>query len=199
MVWHMCAPPSVGPAFHPSAAGESWRAGISPQSSSILAPALMAMARLQPCLSILWFSTKTQWDPSFGSIFVAAGAALVQDGEGLGHQLRGKWKIRFACTSRLLLQQHPWRTLLTGCVCRGKTPHLSLAQAAGKSSCVVPPKCLSGQVEGRAGGVCGLQVCLNSKFFTEPGKLADFLSAGDSGKPSLCSICGISRLVSVVD
>lgn len=85
------------------------------------------------------------------------------------------------------------------CVCRGKTPHLSLAQAAGRSSCVVPPKCLSGEVEGRAGGVCGLQVCLNSNFFTEPDELANLLSADDSGKPSLCNICGISSLVSVMD
>lgn len=36
------------------------RAGSSPQSSPILAPAVMAMARPWPCLGILWSSTKTQ-------------------------------------------------------------------------------------------------------------------------------------------
>lgn len=35
------------------------------------------------------------------------------------------------------------------------------------------------------------------KFFTEPGKWANFLTAGDAEKPSLWYICGISRLVNV--
>lgn len=35
------------------------QAGSSPQSSAMLVPAVMAMARLWPCLSILWSSTKT--------------------------------------------------------------------------------------------------------------------------------------------
>lgn len=47
----------------------------------------------------------------------------MQGGEDLGCQFRAKGKVRFSCASRLLLLQHQWRTLLTGCVCRGKTPH----------------------------------------------------------------------------
>lgn len=107
MAWHMWAPSSVGPAFYPSADKLGRVRWELPTKLSHPCPAVMAMAKLWPYT--LWSSTKAQWDPI---IFVAAGAALVQGGRGQGCQFRGKWKIRFSCTSCLLLQQHQWRTLV---------------------------------------------------------------------------------------
>lgn len=145
MAWHMWAPSSVGLAFYPSADKLGRVRWELPTKLSHPCPAVMAMAKLWPC--ILWSSTKAQWDPI---IFVAAGAAWcrVEGVKAASSEASGKsdFPAPLVCSSSSTSGEL-W------CVCRGKTPHSPLAQAAGTSSCAVPPKGLSGEEEGRAGGV----------------------------------------------